>query len=470
MAGNGCTAHAAARITSLRDLPLLPDKDAGAVRTPPLSGLPGLSVIVHGLFVRKRKLSLCLAPSPGRTRITNGCMLSGTSGWSRKGLVFGDIQLEDGALLEVMIRAQDGVLDVAAIRQINWDVHLGDLVTARGVLQRKQQEPGQTDGWLFVLHSVTVDELWSLHHQGLVFNHVAAMQHSGDITSSSGATVLTPQAEAVKSSRALPPSSQAGAMHKYTNMVTLDGFNACKYYFSSSGGVNCLRGEQCHFWHGRPEDFVENRRRWLAKRLAQRAQAAHLAGDDADPHAKLDKAQRGRIFCDWLVESIGMERLAHGTGVVDVAGGKGDIPIQLWIRRGIPTTLIDPCNRKLVDKANATEGRKMSPQLLRCLDDQALALHADLFTDCSLLVGMHPDEATEAIVDAALTLSKPFAIVPCCVMSRMFPDRQCRDGTPVDTYETLVMYLLEKDPRIRSAFLSFAGRNQVLYLFDYDQK
>ena len=107
--------------------------------------------------------------------------------------------------------------------------------------------------------------------------------------------------------------------------------------------------------------------------------------------------------------------------------------------------------------------------MLRCLDDETLRLHIELFTDCSLLVGMHPDEATEAIVDIALALGKPFAIVPCCVMSRVFPDRICRDGTPVDTYETFVRYLLEKHPSVQSAFLPFAGRNQVLYLFDYDK-
>ncbi|KAG6975937.1 hypothetical protein JG688_00001877 [Phytophthora aleatoria] len=333
------------QVESLQDLPPLDGNDDPS------------SVSVHGRFVRKRNLS--------------------------KGLVFGDIQLKDGELLEVMIRAQEGILDFAAIRQINWDVHL--------------------DGWLFVLHSIQIDELWSLHHDGAVFSHTDATNPDSTGDASSPA--------AVKGSWVLPPSSKAGATNKYTNMVVLDGFNACKYYFSSSG------------------------------------------------------------------ESLGEGRLAAGTGVVDVAGGKGDIPIQLWIQRGIPTTLIDPrpmklgkYNRKLVAKAESTKGRKMSPQLLRCLDDEALKLHSELFTDCSVFVGMHPDEATEAIVDAALKLGKPFAIVPCCVMSRVFPDRQCQDGTPVDTYDTFVRYLLEKHPSVRREFLPFAGRNQVLYLFDYGEE
>jgi hypothetical protein len=34
------------------------------------------------------------------------------------------------------------------------------------------------------------------------------------------------------------------------------------------------------------------------------------------------------------------------------------------------------------------------------------------------VVGMHPDQATEAILQFALECRKPFAIVPCCVFPR----------------------------------------------------
>lgn len=77
---------------------------------------------------------------------------------------------------------------------------------------------------------------------------------------------------------------------------------------------------------------------------------------------------------------------------------------------------------------------------------------------------MHPDEATEAIVDTSLALRKPFAVVPCCVMTRKFPERRSRDGTFVATYSNFVQYLMEKDARIKTSSLPFAGRNQVLYI------
>ena len=35
--------------------------------------------------------------------------------------------------------------------------------------------------------------------------------------------------------------------------------------------------------------------------------------------------------------------------------------------------------------------------------------------NASAVVGLHPDGATEAIVDFALATGKPFAVVPCCV-------------------------------------------------------
>ena len=81
----------------------------------------------------------------------------------------------------------------------------------------------------------------------------------------------------------------------------------------------------------------------------------------------------------------------------------------------------------------------------------------------SALVGLHPDQATDAIADVALALGKPFAILPCCVYQHEFPDRRRPDGAPVETYADLVAYLLAKDPAVRTATLDFFGRNVVVY-------
>jgi hypothetical protein len=49
-------------------------------------------------------------------------------------------------------------------------------------------------------------------------------------------------------------------------------------------------------------------------------------------------------------------------------------------------------------------------------------------------VGMHPDQATDAVVDAALALGCPFAVVPCCVFPALFAEtRRTPDGRRVTT-------------------------------------
>ena len=88
----------------------------------------------------------------------------------------------------------------------------------------------------------------------------------------------------------------------------------------------------------------------------------------------------------------------------------------------------------------------------------------------SLFMGMHPDQATCPILDAALTLNKPFCIVPCCVFPSLFPDRRTSDNEPVTTYPQYIRYLTERDSRIKTAFLPFKGRNLVLYMTPEDVK
>ena len=82
-----------------------------------------------------------------------------------------------------------------------------------------------------------------------------------------------------------------------------------------------------------------------------------------------------------------------------------------------------------------------------------------------------PDQATEAIVDAALasTPPKPFAVIPCCVFPSLFPDRRQPDGTPVRTLPQFVAYLTAKDSSIRTATLAgvHTNANTIVYrVFD----
>jgi len=83
----------------------------------------------------------------------------------------------------------------------------------------------------------------------------------------------------------------------------------------------------------------------------------------------------------------------------------------------------------------------------------------------SLVVGFHPDQATDPCIDLAYELGVPFCIVPCCVFPKEFPDRTflpepdntvatttansasesgTRERKPVKKYHELLVYLREK--------------------------
>ena len=83
--------------------------------------------------------------------------------------------------------------------------------------------------------------------------------------------------------------------------------------------------------------------------------------------------------------------------------------------------------------------------------------------DCSAVVGLHSDHATEWIVDFALERGIPFAVVPCCVCPGSFPHRRLR-GAPVSTHDDFVEYLVSKAPEeIGVARLGFEGKDHVVY-------
>ena len=92
-------------------------------------------------------------------------------------------------------------------------------------------------------------------------------------------------------------------------------------------------------------------------------------------------------------------------------------------------------------------------------DDGAIA---SIVEGASVVAGLHPDGATEPLVDWAIAAGKPFAVVPCCVFWR-FSDVLTELG--VRSYDQFLDYLAEKLPegQIRRETLPFDGRNVVLW-------
>ena len=365
----------------------------------------------------------------------------------------------------------------------------------------------------------------------------------------------------------------------------------------------CDYGDGCRFRHERvPGDDADADDPRVSAMDGRREGAARFGRRH---HAR--NRNKAGDFRRWLVATFGFETLASGAGVLDVAGGKGELAFELRNLSGIPVTVVDPrpmrleryvrrfrsgmyhrnqspaatklrrpldstlaapdhlrmflhrgvfdparsdgerrlaaiescelahatrwSRRGLVDGesapgdgvrdgANLDEAYRipgepvrhatMFSEIPRRRDPDADDVEADVdvdveadveadvddpdavamtpvamdasatadacervFRDCSVVVGLHPDQATDAAVDLALAFGKPFAVVPCCTYSRDFPHRRLppgpgrpRGGGAVTTHAHLVEYLLAKAPpgmTIERDELPFEGKNVVVY-------
>jgi len=206
---------------------------------------------------------------------------------------------------------------------------------------------------------------------------------------------------------------------------------------------------------------------------------------------RLDRKERHRVFAEWLVKTYSAEFLSTGSGVLDVAGGGGLLSHALW-KLGVKSCLLDPeprCDIEKVPFQVINESLRGDGSELTGNDDKDDVDENDLsgsitvkkrirnlVRSASILVGMHPDEATEAVIDTSLRLGKPFAILPCCVFRNLNSERleiirrKKRDGgvDPFRSYNTFCQYLLDDKPPTGIQFetenLPFEGRNKVIYL------
>lgn len=263
---------------------------------------------------------------------------------------------------------------------------------------------------------------------------------------------------------------------------------------------------------GSPLEKKEDKHPSVAASKLASKNGAQIDSDNDDLQSgghgdKVAKNMRARLFAQWLLDTYGASSLQEGTGVLDVAGGKGNLSIELAATGKVPCVVIDPMIRKQQQsfpvKRDAKRIRKAGGPLPRHLptffnqttflerygdtkmesgkqllleltintdvattrnnsDDDYNPDH-DLVSNSSMLVGLHPDQTTQDILELALRYDKNVAIVPCCVFPSYFPLRLLRDGTPVVTHAQFCQYLLESDPSLQQTELPFQGRNVVIY-------
>lgn len=232
--------------------------------------------------------------------------------------------------------------------------------------------------------------------------------------------------------------------------------------------------------------------------------------------------QNGEGDGDATSENDVINYLNLGSGVIDVAGGSGHVSLALGLR-GVRSTVVDPRpsvgrlpskDRKAMRKVikqheqhsrngeeNVVSGVIVPPpppvpfSSLRAWfgskpvgvdtayregmwNDNNSVAKTDaldipicsmcspdrLLPTCRAIVALHPDEATGDIVEFAVKHQIPFVVVPCCVFSRLFPDR-LKPGTReiVATYDDLIEWLVDKDPSIRLSTLPFDGSNKAVW-------
>jgi hypothetical protein len=87
-----------------------------------------------------------------------------------------------------------------------------------------------------------------------------------------------------------------------------------------------------------------------------------------------------------------------------------------------------------------------------------------------LVVGFHPDQATDYCFLLAKLLKVPVCVVPCCTFPSEFPDRRLYhegEELTVQRYGDLIQYILQENDDVEFTNLSFAGtetaRKIVMY-------
>lgn len=231
-------------------------------------------------------------------------------------------------------------------------------------------------------------------------------------------------------------------------------------------GLKCLN-PNCKFRHTFNTKAEEET---LAKNMHKKLNDYNKV-HSGDPFQKGDKQHknlRNSEFADFLVKTYGLETLRNGV-ILDIAGGKGITSFYLTTKYNLKCKIIDP--------RGTTLAKNYAKQLYKSqmtIDEERIEFHeescSELIKGCSLLIGMHPDEATVDIVKAGIKYKLNFAVVPCCVFHKKFPDRRLKNGKEVVEYNDLIQYLKEMDDSLKEDYLKIEGRNRILYkIYSKDQ-
>jgi hypothetical protein len=224
-----------------------------------------------------------------------------------------------------------------------------------------------------------------------------------------------------------------------------------------------------------------------------------LTTPPSTPTPRAVHGMRAHCFAAWVVEQAPKGLLERG--VLDVAGGSGEVAFLLTAHHGVRVTTVDPrfpatgllsqCRtRKAWAAAHPTSPFQSLHTGIRLLFGEggegfywpqgrvgeegtgAGKGGGAAASDFGLALGFHPDQATEPLLDWCLATATPFAIVPCCVFgAEAKGGRRVLEGggSEVTSYEDFCIFLLEKcvkaGARVKVSRLPLNGRNWVIHSF-----
>ncbi|KAG0014474.1 hypothetical protein BGZ82_001743 [Podila clonocystis] len=481
-------------------------------------------------------------------------------------------------------------VQLGAVVRVFGDIELSERHTSAGATTEGQDQAATGHRWSVLLHVLDFEvlETWQGKENFEPNPGAAEMGSSKKVTKKQQQQQKTHLLEQEKKESKKRKSGDLG--EQKSDLIPLDRGDAsqphCKFWLNSG---KCNK-QKCDFWHETDQAKLKiERRRWVEERIQAKRQLSHHSCDPHQTTTKNQHRERSLYFAQWLIQTFTREFLESGSGVLDIAGGRGDLSWELQTRQGVRSTIIEPragkgmrkWQRKWLEKfvaenqnkgdhadtmANngrdaivpqekegdqACEGNVSKKQktevavrdnkdddddddddkepedsgdkvsalssfiptlktyplqateparIQAMMDDTFLQTHREMVASASVLIGLHPDQATEPIVRAALAAGKPFAIIPCCVFGRDNPHRRlpvvmessgekeksgdCEvDGAlekkdvvmqdvdvgqepgtrAVTSYEDFVTWLTTLHPGIETTWLNFEGMNRVLF-------
>jgi len=255
----------------------------------------------------------------------------------------------------------------------------------------------------------------------------------------------------------IPPSTNSD---KTSDSIGETSQKPCKYFVNSG---QCFKANRL-FFHDDNKTALLVKRAELVQKKKEKQLLVHEGNFDGEV---VSHSQRASVFCKWIVNTYGLDWLKGGI-ILDIAGGRGDLAFELSTKFGLTCFIVDPRGQKL--KRWQSKYLKKNPEavlpthLTTYFDEDFFTSNPTVDVDqVRLVVGLHPDEATEPLVNTALKFQVPFSVIPCCVFSLDNPQRRLADGSNPTSYEDFCRFLKEKSETISEDHLSFIGKNKVLF-------